>query len=350
MAQTESTETPSSETPSSETRRKKPPHLRPAPGRNGDHGTVQGKGRGPSGGTRPSDRRDRARAGRGPARRRTPTVIQMESVECGAAALAMVLGYYGRFVPLEELRTACGVSRDGANALLVLAAARATGSSPRATRWRWSGSRKSRKPAIIFWAFQHFMVLEGIKRRRFGKTTVAVNDPASGPRVDLGGVRLAGSPAWFLPSSRDRSSIAGGHPTSVAEALRAAGSRTGRALPLVLLASLLLVLPGLLAPASARSSSTRSSPAGRPGLSWAPAGRDGRDGGDDLRADVGATALPAADRDADGPGVSWARFFRHLLRLPIEFFLQRQPSEVRAGSRPTTWSPRSFPGTWRRPC
>ncbi|HEX9944653.1 MAG TPA: NHLP family bacteriocin export ABC transporter peptidase/permease/ATPase subunit [Thermoanaerobaculia bacterium] len=258
-----------------------------------------------------------------PRRVRTPTVLQMEAVECGAAALGIVLAHFGRWVPLEELRIACGVSRDGSKASNVVKAARQYGLEAKGYKKEPQSLRTTRPPMILHWNFNHFVVLEGFGKK--GK--VHLNDPGGGPRVvteeeldqAFTGVVLTFQPG---PQFEKR-----GEPPSLIPALRSrlAGARS--ALAFVLLVGLALVIPGLVIPVFSKvfidSVLLENRRDWLPPLLWG----------------MGLTALVMGaltwiqqsyllrleTRMAVGGS---SRFLWHVLRLPSEFFSQRFAGDI----------------------
>ena len=143
---------------------------------------------------------------------KVPMIMQMEALECGAACLAMVLAYYGKWIPLEQVRLDCGVSRDGSNMKNVFLAAQSYGLEVHGYRMELDGITKSASfPCIIHWEFNHFVVLNG-----FRKNKAVINDPARGT-VQIGmeefdraftGLVLTFEPSEsFEPSGKRRSTL-----------------------------------------------------------------------------------------------------------------------------------------------
>ena len=263
-----------------------------------------------------------------PPRRRikTPTVLQMEAVECGAAALAIVLSYFGRWVPLEELRHECGVSRDGSKASNVIKAARKYGLE--AKGFKYENVEKLYElnyPAILFWNLNHFVVLEGFDRQK-----VYLSDPAQGPReitLQELDTSYSGIVLTFKPTPEFKK---GGTAPEMVPALRRrlVGSET--ALLFTILCGLFLVVPGLIVPTFTRIFIDEYLVGGQ-GWMIRP-----------LLIAMACTIVVQA-------GLTWLReyyllrletrlalgtsssFFQHIIRLPAAYFGQRFAGEI--GSR-----------------
>ena len=143
---------------------------------------------------------------------KVPVIMQMEALECGAACLAMILAYYQKWIPLEQVRLDCGVSRDGSNMKNVFLAGQHYGLNVHGYRMEPEGLKENGTfPCIIHWEFNHFVVLDGFKN---GKAVL--NDPARGivqipmERFDesFTGLVLTFEPGeGFVPSGKRRSTL-----------------------------------------------------------------------------------------------------------------------------------------------
>ncbi|WP_371664248.1 NHLP family bacteriocin export ABC transporter peptidase/permease/ATPase subunit [Streptomyces sp. NBC_00280] len=257
---------------------------------------------------------------------RTPTVLQMEAVECGAASLAMVLGHYGRHIPLEELRIACGVSRDGSRASNLLKAARSYGLTAKGMQMDTAALAEVNAPAILFWEFNHYVVLDGMGRR-LGRRGVYINDPGKGRRFvpmedfdsSFTGVVLVMEPGPDFER--------GGRKPGVLGAMPARLRGTSGTMPAAILASLLLVAVGAAMPALSRTYIDTFLIGGQTSMLEV------------LFASMGAcvalTLVLTWLQQANllhgriiSSTLSSARFLRHLLRLPVTFFSQRSPADL----------------------
>jgi NHLM bacteriocin system ABC transporter peptidase/ATP-binding protein len=255
-------------------------------------------------------------------RRRTPPVLQLEATECGAACLAMILAFHGNWTPLAEIRAVAGVSRDGIKASNIVKAAVHFGLKARGLSCEPTDLAKLPMPAVVFWNFNHFVVLEGRRGDR-----VWINDPAVGPRTisaEEFDQAFTGVVLTFEPGPQFRQQ---GEPPALLTGLRHRLQSFRPAVGAVALIGFLLLVPGLVIPGLQRAFTDYYLVAGLHGwLWWLIAGM------------LGAAALRM--------GLTWAqqillarlnlrlglqttgRFLWHLLHLPTGFFAQRSSAEI----------------------
>ncbi len=254
---------------------------------------------------------------------KVPVVMQMEALECGAASLTMILAYYGKWVPLEQVRADCGVSRDGSNAKNVLKAARSYGLTAKGYRYEPEDLKKNGKfPCIVHWNFNHFLVLNGFKGNK-----AYLNDPAKGNysvSMETFDKSFTGICLMFEPGEDFQP---GGKPKSMLAFAKKRLVGAGAAVAFVILTTVIASLIGIIQPAFSRIFLDRLLTGENP--DW-------------LYPFLGALAIMAAVQLI----VAWiqavwavringkmsvtgsATFMWKVLRMPMEFFSQRMAGDI----------------------
>lgn len=179
---------------------------------------------------------------------KVPMVMQMEALECGAASLTMILAYYDKWIPLEQVRADCGVSRDGSNAKNVLKAARSYGLIAKGYRYEPEDLKKNGKfPCIIHWNFNHFLVLCGFRGNK-----AVLNDPAKGTysvSMETFDKSFTGICLMFEPGENFEP---GGKPKSVIDFAKKRLKGAGAAVAFVVATTVISSLIGIINPAFSR--------------------------------------------------------------------------------------------------
>ena len=254
---------------------------------------------------------------------RVPVILQMEALECGAASLSMILAYYKKWVPLEQVRIACGVSRDGSNVLSIAKAAKGYGLKYKALMIKADKlQEKATFPCIIFWNRCHFVVLDGFKNGY-----AYLNDPAMGRvRLPMEDFKRSYSNVC-LCLEKDEGFEPGGKPASTFAFLKERIHGNGATLFLIMITSALSMIAGTLIPVISRVFTdnilSRKTPSWYQGLLW-------------IFLAVILFQLTAGiinliyTRRATGKlaVTANAAFMKHVFRMPMAFFSQRSAGDL----------------------
>ena len=254
---------------------------------------------------------------------KVPVVMQMEALECGAASLTMILAYYEKWIPLEQVRADCGVSRDGSNAKNVLKAARSYGLVAKGYRYEPDELKKNGKfPCIIHWNFNHFVVLDGFRGNK-----AFLNDPAKGSYsvpMETFDKSFTGICLMFEPSETFEP---GGKPKSMMSFAKEKMRGAGVAVAFTVITTVITSLIGIINPAFSRIFIDRLLTGQNPDwfmpFIWALTALSA------LQIIISfIEAIFEARISAKIDAVGSTSFMWKVLRMPMEFFSQRMAGDI----------------------